>query len=162
MSICGAQVCVISRVLASYSKTEHPTIISSSTVEHRFGRKGFKVPMIGAINPLYTKLKIPVNVGKACDVIGEVVVFCVACIFISSEALLRDDGYLRIIVVSGTCSSLSRLSRMTVAMMPRTPPPSMLSTHCFFPGSPLGRQSHKFGNSIDGIPSLSSLLSPLC
>ena len=51
MSICGAQVCVVSRVLASYSKTGHPTIISSSTVEHRFGRKGFKVPMIGAINP---------------------------------------------------------------------------------------------------------------
>ena len=70
----------------------------------------------------------------------------------------QEDGYLPIIVVSGTCSSLSRLSRMTVAMMPRTPPPSMLSTHCFFPGSPLGRQPHNSGDSIYRISSLSSLL----
>lgn len=90
MSICGAQVFVISRVLASYSETGHPMVISSSTVEHKFGRKRFKLPMIGAVTPLCTKLKIPVNVAKACDVVGEVVEFCMACIYISSEALLSD------------------------------------------------------------------------
>jgi hypothetical protein len=78
-SICGAQVFVISRVLASYSETGHPTIISSSTVEHKFGRKRFKLPMSGAVIPSCTKLNIPVNVAKGCDVVGKVVVFCMAC-----------------------------------------------------------------------------------
>lgn len=92
MSICGAQVFVISRVLAtcSYSETGHPTIISSSSVEHKFGRKRFKLPTTGAVTPSCTKLKIPVNVAKACDVVGEVVGFCMACIHISSEAPLSD------------------------------------------------------------------------